>query len=462
MPIHSRAALLLYRDLQQLEKTYVSEGISANLVYSNPFEWDVTLADFSDGPWAGGYFRLRLLFPEDYNDAPPQIVFTTVPYHPNVSVSGHPSLPQLTAPEWSRDYDLGEVLVMLRQTLLDPCLECAVNDDAADCFVRTPRLYYQIVRDVVVASQRVKAGLDPLAPADGETPQRAPYQAELVAAANARRAEHKLHVQQVKYDDYYHSWRNLATTMPDVTFARAKPVAATKHKQGRRTGSVVVARQPPAEEEPWPQAGVAPTAAAVAPPPAEAGDQRRAVDVCPVSPQRAHQVQSVLQHRNGDLVISARTPIENNLLVTVDKHTARRLVDRTRTLQYGSFPALPANASKSSSSARSRSVDGSSGKVTLCTSSTFARQRSPGPLEDYDLRVSARVPYSQHEAHAHPLTPTPTQVPADAQLVLLPPLRSDHHVVAADPGSLAQAQDDDAEEEDDALLTWSQSLPTFH
>lgn len=34
----------------------------------------------------GGIFKLELFFSQDYNDVPPEAVFTTVPFHPNVDI----------------------------------------------------------------------------------------------------------------------------------------------------------------------------------------------------------------------------------------------------------------------------------------------------------------------------------------------------------------------------------------
>lgn len=43
----------------------------------------LTLGRFSDSPFAGGIFTLRLQFPDQYPDKPPRVRFTCDMFHPN-------------------------------------------------------------------------------------------------------------------------------------------------------------------------------------------------------------------------------------------------------------------------------------------------------------------------------------------------------------------------------------------
>ena len=51
----------------------------------NLYEWKITLLGAKDTPYADGIFFIKLLFPHNYPNSAPQILFLTPIYHPNVN-----------------------------------------------------------------------------------------------------------------------------------------------------------------------------------------------------------------------------------------------------------------------------------------------------------------------------------------------------------------------------------------
>ena len=131
---------------------------------SNWFEWEATIRGPPDTPWDGGVFNVELTFPLDYDLRPPQVHFSTVPFHPNIDMTtGRPCVDFLDDPLYWKHYqcDAGRLLLALQTMLHNPVLENPVNPSAAHTLNTSPHLYEQLVRDCVIASQRIQAGLRP-------------------------------------------------------------------------------------------------------------------------------------------------------------------------------------------------------------------------------------------------------------------------------------------------------------
>ena len=76
------AMRLLANQLRNLEQEPV-EGFTVRADESNIFKWDVWIEGPSDTAYAGGIFKLRLEFPQDFPLNPPQLFFVSDFWHPN-------------------------------------------------------------------------------------------------------------------------------------------------------------------------------------------------------------------------------------------------------------------------------------------------------------------------------------------------------------------------------------------
>lgn len=81
--------------------------------------WRATLNGVDDTPYAGLVFKLSFAFPADYPYKPPEVLFRTPIYHPNVDFSGRICLDILKS-KWSAAYNIRTVLLSLQSLLGEP------------------------------------------------------------------------------------------------------------------------------------------------------------------------------------------------------------------------------------------------------------------------------------------------------------------------------------------------------
>lgn len=86
---------------------------------SDLFRWDATLVGPTGTPYEGGIFRLEIHFPLSYPFAPPNIVFKTRVYHPNISPAGVICM-DILKQNWSPALTLEKVLLSISSLLCDP------------------------------------------------------------------------------------------------------------------------------------------------------------------------------------------------------------------------------------------------------------------------------------------------------------------------------------------------------
>eukprot|EP00871_Galdieria_phlegrea_P000873 jgi/Galph1/1787/GphlegSOOS_G491.1 len=163
--LQSQAALLLMKQLKELNKN-PDCGFSAGLVEeTNPFEWQVILTGlltlYSN---EGGVFKARLVFPLDYPVMPPTMRFTSEMWHPNVYKDGRVCISILHPPgddphnyedaseRWSAVHTVESILVSVISMLASPNDESPANLDAAK-EEKTKKFFKKKVRRTVRKSQ---------------------------------------------------------------------------------------------------------------------------------------------------------------------------------------------------------------------------------------------------------------------------------------------------------------------
>jgi ubiquitin-conjugating enzyme E2 G1 len=158
----SRAALLLTRQLRDLNKSSV-DGFSAGLVSEDdPFRWAVTVLGPPDTPFEGGLFRAELTFPPEYPMLPPRMRFLPpIPWHPNVYRNGEVCISILHPPgddphgyemageRWSPVHTVESILLSVISMLASPNDESPANIDAAKEWREQPDAYRRRVRSLV-------------------------------------------------------------------------------------------------------------------------------------------------------------------------------------------------------------------------------------------------------------------------------------------------------------------------
>jgi len=116
------------RELNELQNS-PPEGI--RVVTNEDNMLDVTgLIEGPEGtPYAGGYFRVRFKFTEEFPAAPPKCWFATKIFHPNVSSAGEICVNTLKK-DWKSTYGIGHILVTVKCLLIYPNPESALDEEA--------------------------------------------------------------------------------------------------------------------------------------------------------------------------------------------------------------------------------------------------------------------------------------------------------------------------------------------
>jgi ubiquitin-protein ligase len=154
--MYSRAHILIQKEISEI--TNSSEFIINKLNENSLFELIAQIDGLPNTIWKNGAFQIYLKFDENYNLVPPKVFFQTIPYHPNIDMtSGRPSLDFLDdLNKWKTDYTIKYILRSLQQLLAFPLLDRAVNMNAVFMFKGNQIQYENIVKQSVIASQRIK------------------------------------------------------------------------------------------------------------------------------------------------------------------------------------------------------------------------------------------------------------------------------------------------------------------
>ena len=94
-------------------------GCSASPMGEDLFHWQATIKAPPNCPYEGGVFFLVMKFPPDYPFKPPNVMFTTRIYHPNINSNGAISM-DILKEKWSPGLNVSKVLLAIAALLKDP------------------------------------------------------------------------------------------------------------------------------------------------------------------------------------------------------------------------------------------------------------------------------------------------------------------------------------------------------
>jgi ubiquitin-protein ligase len=151
----SRAHILIQQELNDLEN-HPNISIS-KLREDSIFELIAFMEGQAKTSWENGIFQIYLKFNENYNNEAPLVFFQTIPYHPNIDiVTGRPSLDFLDdKSKWKSNYTIKHILKSIQKLLAYPMLDRAVNMDAVFMLKGNPTQYENIIKQSVIATQRI-------------------------------------------------------------------------------------------------------------------------------------------------------------------------------------------------------------------------------------------------------------------------------------------------------------------
>ena len=116
---------------------------------SNKYHWDVTLIPPAGTLYEGGFYRLEVLFPNNYPDSPPHVKFLTKIYHCNISsYSGYICLNTLKE-KWKSDYSMEDIFNQIIILLFNPNPDDPLSNSIGSEYKNNKNDYEQKVKDWV-------------------------------------------------------------------------------------------------------------------------------------------------------------------------------------------------------------------------------------------------------------------------------------------------------------------------
>ncbi|KAG7442684.1 uncharacterized protein BT62DRAFT_935710 [Guyanagaster necrorhizus] len=162
MSVPPAALRRLMRELLELKKS-PPEGIRVQISDDDMLDV-VGLIEGPEGtPYAGGYFKVKFNFTEEFPAAPPKCWFATKIFHPNVSAAGEICVNTLKK-DWKPTYGIGHILVTVKCLLIYPNPESALDEEAGKLLLENYQSYCDRAKLItsVHATPRVRpAEFDP-------------------------------------------------------------------------------------------------------------------------------------------------------------------------------------------------------------------------------------------------------------------------------------------------------------
>ena len=150
----SVAKMRLINDLRRFDNHDEVSNLYAMPIKDNILLWEAVIFGPEDTIWEGACFKLTLEFNEEYPNKPPNVIFNTPIFHPNVYTDGKICLDILTN-QWSPVYDVHTVLASIQSLLDDPNPGSPANVEAARLFTDNKEEYKKRVKECVENSWRL-------------------------------------------------------------------------------------------------------------------------------------------------------------------------------------------------------------------------------------------------------------------------------------------------------------------
>ncbi|KAE9386340.1 hypothetical protein BT96DRAFT_867973 [Gymnopus androsaceus JB14] len=156
MSLTPAALRRLMRELSELRNS-PPEGIRIQTNEDNMLDVVGIIEGPEGTPYAGGYFKVKFRFTEEFPAAPPKCSFATKIFHPNVSSSGEICVNTLKK-DWKSTYGIGHILVTVKCLLIYPNPESALDEEAGKLLLEDYQAYASRARLItsVHATPRTK------------------------------------------------------------------------------------------------------------------------------------------------------------------------------------------------------------------------------------------------------------------------------------------------------------------
>lgn len=133
-------------ELRQIQSDPPSNCSAGPVSENDLYRWEGCIFGPDDSPFAGGVFKLSIIFPSDYPFKCPQVTFQTKIFHPNINSSGVICLDILKT-QWSPALTISKVLLSICSLLCDPNPADPLMPDIANLYKSNPVEYARVARE---------------------------------------------------------------------------------------------------------------------------------------------------------------------------------------------------------------------------------------------------------------------------------------------------------------------------
>ncbi|EDV20689.1 SUMO-conjugating enzyme UBC9-A [Trichoplax sp. H2] len=110
--------------------------------------WECVIPGKKGTAWDGGYYKLKMIFKEDYPSSPPKCKFDPALFHPNVYPSGTVCLSLLDEDkDWRPSVTIKQILLGIQDLLNEPNINDPAQVEAYTAYKENRVLYEQRVRE---------------------------------------------------------------------------------------------------------------------------------------------------------------------------------------------------------------------------------------------------------------------------------------------------------------------------
>ncbi|KAL5379598.1 hypothetical protein DPSP01_008298 [Paraphaeosphaeria sporulosa] len=126
-------------------------GMKINFDEQNMTKWEVLMDGPEGSVYAGGHFKLEIIFPNEYPFKPPVVSFRTKIYHPNVSNDdkGSMCLGLLRPDEWKPPNKVVAVLRLIQSLMVEPNIDDAIEPSIGNEYKENRKEFEKNAKDWV-------------------------------------------------------------------------------------------------------------------------------------------------------------------------------------------------------------------------------------------------------------------------------------------------------------------------
>ncbi|KAL5412135.1 hypothetical protein PMIN03_004432 [Paraphaeosphaeria minitans] len=126
-------------------------GMKINFDEQNMTKWEVLMDGPEGSVYAGGHFKLEIIFPNEYPFKPPVVSFRTKIYHPNVSNDdkGSMCLGLLRPDEWKPPNKVVAVLRLIQSLMVEPNIDDAIEPSIGNEYKENRKEFEKSAKDWV-------------------------------------------------------------------------------------------------------------------------------------------------------------------------------------------------------------------------------------------------------------------------------------------------------------------------